>query len=90
MVNLDKPQPASNHERQAQQIVNHLHGHLFCYFIDKIHNALYLYCVLDCAMQANNDLFMVAANYTLVAAFRHRNTSTLQGSLDKTIVMPYP
>ncbi len=89
MVNLDKPQAASNHERQAQQIVNHLHGRLF-FFIDQIHNALYLYYVLDCATQADIVLFMVVANHPLVVSFRHRNTSTLQGSLDKTIVMPYP
>ncbi len=33
---------------------------------------------------------MVVANHQLAAAFRHRNTSALQGNLEPTEVVPYP
>ncbi len=33
---------------------------------------------------------MVVASHQLVAAFRHKNTSALQGCLEPTEVVPYP
>ncbi len=59
-------------------------------YMIQIHNSLLPYCVLECLEQANKVLFMVVANHQLAAAFRHRNTSALQGYLEPTEVVPYP